>query len=142
MAVSEKEMMKSNEILPTITNGETSIDLDLVGEQAVIPTIGAPTVNKFTSQHINSQSLVNDGTWEAVTLTVVWSPEEEETIRQWQIDGVLGSYTVTGYYDAPKTWEKCFFRVAAGASPVPGEEGYKSMQIEITCIDTPKKTEE
>ena len=140
MAVSTKTKMTSDKVLTQISDGSKTIELDLYGEQAVIPTIGSPTVNKFISQFIKANSLVNDGTYEAVTLTVTWSAAEEEQIMQWQIDGTMITYTVTGYYAEAKTWNNCFVRLAAGASPVPGEEGYKTMQIEITCLDIPQKT--
>lgn len=139
---SEKEKMISDSVLCSLSDGTTTIEFDLYGEQAVIPVIGSPTVNKFISQQIKAQSLVNDGVYEAVTLTVTWSPAEEDLVTAWQIAGKMLTYTVTGYGSGSRTFNNCFARLAAGASPVPGEEGYKTMQVEITCLDMPNKEDE
>jgi hypothetical protein len=133
--VSEKTKVKSDEVICELSDGSTTIVWDIAAEGPVTMANGAHTVNKFTSQKIKAQGVVKDGTYEAVSPTVVFAPAEADQIETWWKKGTSLTYTVTGLYDEPKVYSECQVRIATPPSITPGAEDYVTLGIEITSLE-------
>lgn len=137
MAVSEKTKLNGDSVLVSLSDGTTTIEWDIAGDTAVLLTISAPSTVSYESQKIKYEGEKKDGKWEARSLTVTWLEEEEKKIQEWEKARTPLTYTVTGYYASPVTYEDCRVRLTDPAHVVPKQDNYMPMTIEITCMGNP-----
>lgn len=141
MAISEKKRLNSDSVLVSLSDGTTTIEWDIAGDVAVIPTVSEPSEVEFKSQQINAKGEQKDGTWEPVELPVTWEETEEKKIREWELARTPLTYTVTGYYTDAFTLTDCRARLSDPAHIVPKEENYKTMTVSIKCMGNPYEEE-
>ncbi len=132
----------SCKLTATGENGGGSVTFDIAAASNPLMAMGAHTVNKYRSQSIDESTLLANGKYEPVSLTVSFSQDDFDTIEGWWNNGTKLKYEVKKDETSSDqglsisgTYENCIVRVSGTPQITPGVVGYVTCTIEIQCLE-------
>jgi hypothetical protein len=139
--------LNADTVVCTLVSAGTNtgtITFDIAADSNPLMSMGAHTVNKYKSQNLDDSTLLANGKYEAVTLTVSFVKADFDLIEKWWISGEKLTYSVSGGGEdgsdaLSETYSDCIVRISDTPSVTPGQKGYVTCTVEIQSLAGRKK---